>query len=169
MPWVAQSRLVDRLIVTVRTEKSYSSKVGGVVVDRNRMGIKIVNWESPKFLKNMSQGSAVFDNVLTSEDETFNRHLIRDFGGMESHFMVLAIMSFLITCLIISPNKLLAELIDVCEKYIRILRRLDEDEVAELNKLKITVRKLIDEFFLINRRYYLKWEQDKTFFYMYLS
>ena len=52
--WVAQSRFVQRLIVSVKPEKTFSKDVGGVVIDRYTEGVTITSREPAKFLKNMS-------------------------------------------------------------------------------------------------------------------
>jgi len=165
--WVAQSRFVQRLVVSVKPEKTFSAEVGGVVIDRHTEGVTITSREPARFLKKMSQGWAVFDNVVLEYNRTFERPLIRKFGKFESHFMVLSILSFLISYLVMSPNNLLEKLISLCEEYVKVLAKLDGD-LKRLDQLRPVVRDCIEEFLLQNEDYSSKWEKDKNLLFMYL-
>ena len=166
--WVAQSRFVERLIVTVKPERGISYDLGGVVIEKNANGITVFHRESVEFLRNLSQGWAIFDNVLVTHDQMFERDLIEIFRKSESHFMILSILSFLISNLISSEKKIPAVLIELCQNYVQILERGSSEGLEGLGELRPLVKKSIDIFCRENRSLELAWGVDKKFLYMYV-
>ena len=69
--WVAHSRLVDHLLVTVNDPGGDKYRARGVLVPRTRRGVTLTHREAPGFLAAMSQGFAAFDDVQIRSDSAF--------------------------------------------------------------------------------------------------
>ena len=165
--WVAQSRFVQRLVVSVKPEKTFSTNVGGVIINRNKEGVTITSRAQTEFLKHMSQGWAVFDNVVIESKDTFEKTLIHKFGKLESYFMILSILSFLISYSLMCPNKNLKNLISLCNDYVDALGKFNGD-LKGLDHLRLSARDCIEEFLLQHEDYSSKWGKDKKLLFMYL-
>ncbi len=84
--WVAQSRCVDHLVVTVADKC--------VLVSAAQPGVHLSHREAPGFLAAMSQGFARFDGVEVDRDYASN--LVRQFGRGEPRFVLLAGTGYLL-------------------------------------------------------------------------
>ena len=95
--WVAHSRLVDHLIVTVNDPQGDKRRVRGLIIERGRNGVTLTHRERPAFLGAMSQGFAKFENTPGDRMEVFEFEPIRQFGRTEAKFVMLACTAFLLT------------------------------------------------------------------------
>ena len=167
--WVAQSRSVDRLVVTLNSDKDIISEVGGVIVDRYNDGVQISSRGEPKFLKKMSQGIAIFHEVSVEDSQVFEPSLVRRFVKMESHYIILAVLSFLTAHLIVSRNGLFDRLVDVLTDYRDILKTNNEKEIKNLSSMGPTVQRCTDDFLSAREEYLVSWGSDVKLLYMYIS
>lgn len=94
--WVAHSRLVDHLIVTINDPGGDKRAARGVIVERDRDGVSLSHRESPGFLAAMSQGFARFERTPVEQGTVFAFEAIRQFGRTEAKFVMLAACAFLI-------------------------------------------------------------------------
>ena len=84
--WVAQSRHVDHLLVTVGEQC--------VLIDAKQSGVQLSHRESPGFLGAMSQGFARFDAV--TPERTYDQERMREFGRREPRYVMLAGVGYLL-------------------------------------------------------------------------
>lgn len=94
--WVAHSRLVDHLLVTVNDPGGDKYRARGVLVPRARPGVTLTHREARGFLAAMSQGFAAFDDVAVAPHEVFEFAPIRQFGRTEAKFVMLALTAFML-------------------------------------------------------------------------
>jgi len=94
--WVAHSRLVDHLIVTINDPAGDKRAARGAIVERNREGVSLSHREAPGFLAAMSQGFVRLERVPVDAGEVFPFEAIRQFGRTEAKFVMLAACAFLI-------------------------------------------------------------------------
>lgn len=94
--WVAHSRLVDHLIVTINDPAGDKRAARGVIVERDRAGVCLSHRESPAFLAAMSQGFVRFEHTPVEPGAVFAFEPIRQFGRTEAKFVMLAGCAFLI-------------------------------------------------------------------------
>lgn len=94
--WVAHSRLVDHLIVTINDPAGDKRAARGVIVARDRPGISLSHRESPQFLAAMSQGFVRFECTPVEPGAVFGFEAIREFGRTEAKFVTLAGAAFLL-------------------------------------------------------------------------
>jgi len=93
--WVAHSKFVDHLIVTVNSPSGDKRLARGLIVRSNRPGVTLSHREKPGFLAAMSQGFAAFDNVEIDAAAVFEFEPIRQFGRSEAKFVTLAACAFI--------------------------------------------------------------------------
>lgn len=94
--WVAHSRLVDHLIVTINDPAGNKRAARGVILERERDGVRLSHRDSPGFLAAMSQGFARFEQTPVDAGGVFTFEAIRQFGRTEAKFVMLAACAFLI-------------------------------------------------------------------------
>ena len=94
--WVAHSRLVDHLIVTINDPGGDKRAARGIVIERERSGVSLSHRESPAFLAAMSQGFVRFEHTPVDPDTVFAFEAIRQFGRTEAKFVMLAAAAFLL-------------------------------------------------------------------------
>jgi len=94
--WVAHSRCVDQLIITINDEQGDKRKARGLVIDSKRRGISLTHREQPGFLGSLSQGFAKFDSTEVAVSEVFEFAPIRLFGRTEAKFVMLASAAFML-------------------------------------------------------------------------
>ncbi len=94
--WVAHSAVVDHLIVTINDPEGDKRRARGLIVQRDRAGVTLTHREQPRFLAQMSQGFAKFDDTLVDQGEVFEFESIRQFGRTEAKFVMLASAAFLL-------------------------------------------------------------------------
>ncbi len=95
--WVAHSRLVDHLIITVNDPGGDKRRARGVVVDPRADGVHLRHRERPAFLAAISQGYARFEYTPIARDAVFEFEPIRQFGRTEAKFVMLASAVFIYT------------------------------------------------------------------------
>lgn len=94
--WVAHSRLVDHLIITINDPAGDKRAARGVIVERERDGVSLSHRESPGFLAAMSQGFVRFEHTPVDIGTVFPFEAIRQFGRTEAKFVMLAACAFLL-------------------------------------------------------------------------
>ncbi|MFT4583559.1 MAG: hypothetical protein ACI915_003197 [Gammaproteobacteria bacterium] len=94
--WVAHSAAVDHLIVTVNDPTGDKCKARGLIVERDRAGVRLTHRDKPGFLSAMSQGFANFNDVQIAPNEIFEFEAIRQFGRSEAKFVTLAASAFML-------------------------------------------------------------------------
>ncbi len=108
--WIAQSRLVEHLVVTARDG---AETTACVLVRRDQPGVTLTHRDAPRFLGAMSQGYAVFENVRIAPEHVFSGDRIRRFGRNEPAFVMLAGVGFLLSRLAGADASLAASLADL--------------------------------------------------------
>jgi alkylation response protein AidB-like acyl-CoA dehydrogenase len=93
--WVAHSRSVDHLIITINDPGGDKRRARGLIINSDRAGVVLSHREKSDFLSAMSQGFANFDNVEIDRSETFEFEAIRQFGRSEAKFVTLAAGAFI--------------------------------------------------------------------------
>ena len=94
--WVAHSKLVDYLIVTVNDAQDDKRRARGLIIERRRPGLTLTHRTQPSFLRAMSQGFAKFENTPVKRAEVFAFEPIRQFGRTEAKFVMLAATAFML-------------------------------------------------------------------------
>lgn len=94
--WVAHSRHVDHLIVTINDPAGDKRAARGIVIERERAGLTLSHREAPAFLAAMSQGFARFERTPVEPGQVFGFEPIRQFGRTEAKFVMLAGSAFLL-------------------------------------------------------------------------
>jgi len=94
--WVAHSKCVDHLIITVNDADGDKRKARGVMVAANIEGVTLTHRQQPAFLADLSQGYAHFDRVELTHEAVFEFEPIRQFGRSEAKFVMLAATSFML-------------------------------------------------------------------------
>ena len=94
--WVAHSRCVDHLIVTVNDVDGDKRRARGLIIERSRSGVTLSHREQPGFLASMSQGFAKFENTPVVPGEVFEFAPIGLFGRTEAKFVMLAAAAFML-------------------------------------------------------------------------
>jgi acyl-CoA dehydrogenase len=94
--WVAQSRQVSHLLVTVNGGDGRASCGHLVHVDADQPGVNLSHREAPGFLADMSQGFARFEAVRIAPDRVYPGALARPFSQSEPVFVMLAGAAFLL-------------------------------------------------------------------------
>ena len=94
--WVAHSRLVDHLIVTINDPAGDKRAARGVIIERDRAGVSLSHRESPGFLAALSQGFVRFERTPVDAGAVFAFEAIRQFGRTEAKFVMLAACAFLL-------------------------------------------------------------------------
>ncbi len=94
--WVAHSRLVDHVIATINDPAGNKRAARGVIVERERDGVRLSHREAPGFLAAMSQGFVRFEQTPVDASAVFAFEAIRQFGRTEAKFVTLAACAFLI-------------------------------------------------------------------------
>ena len=95
--WVAHSRVVDTLIVTVNDPAGDKYKACGVVLARDSDGVILSHRNEPSFLGTVSQGFAHFDNTPVKSEQIIEFEPIRQFGRTEAKFVMLAGVAFMLS------------------------------------------------------------------------
>ncbi|MEM7468092.1 MAG: hypothetical protein AAF387_14555 [Pseudomonadota bacterium] len=93
--WVAHSRNLDTLIVTINDEGGDKYKARGIILAAERPGITLSHREQPRFLGKLSQGYAKFSATPIEQQEIFDFESIRQFGRTEAKFVMLASVAFM--------------------------------------------------------------------------
>ncbi len=91
--WVAQSRHVDHLVVTVRGE---DGEQRCVYLERSQPGVTLTHRKAPGFLGAMSQGLAQFEEVRIRTASVYPGNRIGSFVRSEPPFVMLASAAFLL-------------------------------------------------------------------------
>ena len=94
--WVAHSRCVDHLIVTVNDVNGDKRRARGLIIERGRAGVTLSHRQQPGFLASMSQGFAKFENTPVAPPEVFEFAPIGLFGRTEAKFVMLAAAAFML-------------------------------------------------------------------------
>lgn len=94
--WLAHSRHVDHLIVTINDPGGDKRQARGVIVERERDGVSITHREAPGFLAAMSQGFLEFRDTRVVAGSVFEFEAIRQFGRTEAKFVMLAATAFML-------------------------------------------------------------------------
>jgi hypothetical protein len=94
--WVAHSRLVDHLIITINDPAGDKRAARGVIVERDRDGVSLSHRENPGFLAAISQGFVRLERTPVDNGAVFPFEAIRQFGRTEAKFVMLAASAFLI-------------------------------------------------------------------------
>lgn len=94
--WVAHSKIVDHLIITVNDPAGDKRQARGVIVDRGAAGVNLSHRETPGFLAAMSQGFARFDDTPVDPAAVFEFEMIRQFGRTEAKFVMLSAAAFML-------------------------------------------------------------------------
>jgi hypothetical protein len=94
--WVAHSRFVDHLIVTVNDPDGDKYRARGLIIERARRGVTLTHREQPSFLAGLSQGYAKFENTPVDPSEVFEFGPIGQFGRTEAKFVMLAGTAFML-------------------------------------------------------------------------
>lgn len=94
--WVAHSKLVDHLIVTVNDPNGDKRRARGVIVARDCAGVTLTHRLSPGFLGALSQGFARFDDTPVERGDILEFEPIRQFGRTEAKFVMLAATAFML-------------------------------------------------------------------------
>lgn len=118
--WVAQSRHVEHLVVSAkipdRSAKGFSRH--GVLVHRDTPGVSLTHRDDARFLADMSQGYAEFENVHIAKTHRVSSASMGLFGATEAAFVKLTCAAFLsrsltaplVTC----AGSVTQELYDAC-------------------------------------------------------
>ncbi len=94
--WIAHSKCVDHLIVTVNDPGGDKYRARGTIIASDAEGVMLTHRDRPRFLGAMSQGFAHFDNTPVATDAVFEFEPIRQFGRTEAKFVMLACVSFMV-------------------------------------------------------------------------
>ena len=95
--WVAQSRHVAHLLVTVRPADLPDAPPSQCVrVDAAAKGVTLSHRSAPGFLASLSQGFARFEDVHVAGSELLGPKSTRAFGRTEPRFVMLAACGFLL-------------------------------------------------------------------------
>jgi alkylation response protein AidB-like acyl-CoA dehydrogenase len=94
--WVAHSKVLDTLIITINDAGGDKYKARGVIVDSRADGLSLSHRDNPTFLNKLSQGFAKFDNTPVKISEVFEFGPIRQFGRTEAKFVMLASVAFML-------------------------------------------------------------------------
>lgn len=124
--WVAHSKFVDHLIITVNDPGGNKRLARGIIIDSKRSGITLTHRDRPGFLTAMSQGFANFDNVEIDKKDVFEFEPIRQFGRSEAKFVMLASAAF-ITARLIEASELQDRVI---ANLIAIVGLIEEHETS---------------------------------------
>ncbi len=103
--WVAQSRHLDHLLVTVNETQQC------VLLSAVQPGVHLSHREAPGFLSAMSQGFARFEAAEILPGRIYDNELMREFGRREPRFVMLAGAGHLLARLKDADKALQAELI----------------------------------------------------------
>ncbi len=103
--WVAQSRYLDHLLVTV------NETMQCVLLTTAQPGVHLSHREAPGFLDAMSQGFARFEAAKVLPGHIYDNELMREFGRREPRFVMLAGAGYLLAQLKGADKALQAELI----------------------------------------------------------
>jgi hypothetical protein len=88
--WVAQSRHLDHLLVTVNETEQC------VLLSSRQPGVNLSHREAPAFLGAMSQGFARFEAVEVMPGNIYGNERMREFGRREPRFVMLAGAGYLL-------------------------------------------------------------------------
>ncbi|MDP6832435.1 MAG: hypothetical protein QF512_15875 [Alphaproteobacteria bacterium] len=88
--WLAQSRHLDHLLVTINETEQC------VLVSARDPGVHLSHREAPGFLGDMSQGFARFEAVEIAPKNIFAKERMREFGRREPRFVMLAGVGYLL-------------------------------------------------------------------------
>ncbi len=166
--WVAHSEYAGRLIVTIKPSNDNPEYSGGVIISDKDLGVSVYNYNSAKMLSNISQGWAIFDKVKVKDTQFFEKSLIREFRKVESNYMILSILSFLVSKKLSIGKEPDHNLKSLCCDYYWYLKKLDSRSSEELNTLRALVKECILENIEDNESFTKDWDKDKKLFYMYL-
>ncbi len=103
--WVAQSRHLDHLLVTINETEQC------VLLSARQPGVNLSHREAPGFLGAMSQGFARFDAAEIAPGKDYDNQMMREFGRREPRFVMLAGAGYLLAHLKDADKALQAELI----------------------------------------------------------
>jgi hypothetical protein len=95
--WIAQSRFVDHLLVTVSGDDGKATSGHLVQIRADQPGVSLSHRSSPAFLSEMSQGYGRFDAVEVAPGHVLPGHLARSFAQGEPAFVMLAGAGFLLS------------------------------------------------------------------------
>ncbi len=162
--WVAASEHVDHLVVRA----IYEDHNEYVLVEREARGVGLSSRESPGFLPELSQGFAVFENVVVSEKKMFSRdHLSSNFLGEEPYHVLLALSAYMalqtgahggpLTAEIVAPIHLAQQLAEKKvegDKFMQGVAQLDKATTTAALQFGLFIERENKELFLL-------WERDK--------
>ena len=167
--WVAHSEYAGRLIVTLKPGNDNPQHSGGVIITGDKdIGVSINHHNSVKMLSNISQGWAIFDRVKVEDTQFFEKSLIREFQKVESNYMILSILSFLVSKKFSSGKKPEHNLKSLCQDYYWYLKKPGSRSSEKLSTLRDRVKECILENIEDNVAFTEDWDKDKRLFYMYL-
>lgn len=92
--WVAQSKHVDHLLVTVNSPIGEGAQC--VLLSSQQQGVHLSHRENPGFLGAMSQGYAQFEAVEIAAENVFDNDQVREFGRREPRYVMLAGAGYLL-------------------------------------------------------------------------
>jgi hypothetical protein len=158
--WVAQSRQVDQIVVTINSTDIPSQSV---LVDRHAPGVVLSHRPAPKFLADMSQGFAAFNNVEIEQGGLVEEDRRPAFLGCEPKFVLLAAAAFL---LIRSKDEQIPALVSL----VLSLANYCQSGREHAQTLVALDRLLQDQLALISNTSTIpNWQTDSRLFSMYSS
>ena len=118
--WVAHSRCVDHLIVSVNDPGGDKYRAQAVIVPSSADGVHLSHRTQASFLAAMSQGFAHFDNIPVARDAVLAFEPLRQFGRTEAKYVMLSCTTFMIAH-VPSPASLRDRLIAMAAALLSLL------------------------------------------------
>ena len=166
--WVAHSEYPGRLIVTLKPGNDNPGYSGGVIISGQDIGVSVHNYASVKMLSNISQGWAIFDSVKVEDAQFFEKSLIQDFKKVESNYMILSILAFLVSKKFSIGKEPDHGLKSLCRDYYWYLKKPDSRSSAKLSGLRARVKECILENIEDTVTFKEYRDKDIRLFHMYL-
>jgi hypothetical protein len=140
--WVAQSKSVDYLIVTAKSDNDGRVMI---LVKTAHKGLELSHREAPSFLTDMSQGFARFSEVTVEKNAFIPGERLKTFMKSESKFIMLALSGWFYSQSLINKLALSDDFKSLATDYFSACRD-NNVKVTTLATLDTRLQSLFNEF-----------------------